>query len=316
MMMPMRSFPLVAALFFCLVSAPLWAQDLHCEPCWHSFGKVQVGTSSSYSIQLRNTGNKTVRITSKSGQGQGFSFGRFQVPVSLKPGASIELPIIFTPTAKGYSHGAFELVSTAKDPQLSMFVTGVGEANSGDPQLGVSPSTLNFGNVTVGSNASLQATLTAANAAVTISSDQSTSSEFDILGLNLPVTIPAGQTLQVTIQFTPNASGTASGKAGFLSNAANSPTVAQLTGTGVTSSSHTVDLSWDAGAENIVGYNVYRGTVQGTYQQINTALDSSTNYTDSTVASGTTYYYVTTEVNAKGEESGYSNVAKAVIPSS
>jgi fibronectin type 3 domain-containing protein len=48
---------------------------------------------------------------------------------------------------------------------------------------------------------------------------------------------------------------------------------------------------------------------------INTSLDSSTNYTDSTVVSGTTYYYVTTEVNAQGQESGYSNVVKAAIPS-
>jgi len=311
----MRSFPLFAGLLCCLALAPVWAQELHCQPCWHNFDKVQVGSSSSFSIQLSNTGSEALRITSKSKQGSEFSFGKFPLPAKVEPGASLELPLIFTPTVEGYSSGVVELVNTANDPPLTIHLTGTGETTA-TPQLGVSPATLNFGNVTVGSNASLQATLTASNAAVTISSDQSTSSEFDILGLNLPVTIPAGQTLQVTIQFTPNASGTASGKAGFLSNAANSPTVAQLTGTGVAASSHTVDLSWDAGTDNIVGYNVYRGIVQGTYQQINTALDSSTNYTDSTVASGSTYYYVTTEVNAKGEESGYSNVAKAVIPSS
>jgi hypothetical protein len=39
------------------------------------------------------------------------------------------------------------------------------------PQLGVTPATLNFGNVTLGSSASLPATLTASNYAVTISSD-------------------------------------------------------------------------------------------------------------------------------------------------
>jgi hypothetical protein len=62
---------------------------------------------------------------------------------------------------------------------------------------------------------------------------------------------------------------------------------------------------------------VYRGTVHGgPYQQINTALEASANYTDSTVVGGTTYYYVTTEVNSQDQESGYSNVAQAVIPSS
>jgi len=47
---------------------------------------------------------------------------------------------------------------------------------------------------------------------------------------------------------------------------------------------------------------------------INTALEASATYTDNTVVAGTTYYYVTTAVNAEGAESVYSNVAKAVIP--
>ncbi|MGO9402336.1 MAG: choice-of-anchor D domain-containing protein [Terriglobales bacterium] len=308
----MRPFPLVAGLLCCLALAPAWAQELHCQPCWHNFAKVEVGDSRSFSVQLSNTGHQTLRITSKSKQGSEFSFGKFPLPVSVQPGASVELPLIFKPTAKGYAAGVMTLVSTALDPSLTIHLDGTGVY----PELKVTPTTLNFGNVAVGSSASLQATLTASNAAVTISSDQSTSSEFAILGLNLPVTIPAGQDIPVTVQFTPSSSGTASAKAGFIGNAANSPTIEQLTGTGVAPASHSVDLSWDTGAENIVGYNVYRGTVQGgPYEQINTALDSSTNYTDSTVVSGTTYYYVTTEVNTLGEESGYSNVAKAVIPS-
>jgi hypothetical protein len=309
----MRSFPLVAGLLCCLALAPASAQELYCKPCWHAFGKVQIGSSSSYSLRLSNTGGKTLQITSKSKQGSEFSFGEFPLPVDLQPGASVELPVIFKPTAKGYSTGVFELVSTAKDSKLTMKVTGFGEVTM-NPNLAVSPATLSFGNVTVGSSASLEATLTASYAAVTISSDGSTSSEF-LLALNLPVTIPAGQSIQVTVKFKPNASGTASGKAGFISNASDSPTVELLTGTGVASFSHYVDLSWDSGGGQPVGYNVYRGTVSGgPYTMINTSLDSSTNYTDSTVVSGTTYYYVTTEVNAKGQESAYSNIAKAVIP--
>jgi len=234
--------------------------------------------------------------------------------MNLQPGASVELPVIFKPTAKGYVTGVFELASTAKDSKLTMNVSGFGVVTR-NPRLGVSPATLSFGKVTVGSSANLQATLTASNAPVTISSDGSTSSEF-LLALNLPVTIPAGQSIRVTVKFKPNASGTASGRAGFISNASDSPTVELLTGTGVAPLSHYVDLSWNSGGGDPVGYNVYRGTIQGgPYQKINTALDSSTNYTDSTVVSGKTYYYVSTEVNAQGQESAYSNVARAVIPS-
>jgi fibronectin type 3 domain-containing protein len=41
----------------------------------------------------------------------------------------------------------------------------------------------------------------------------------------------------------------------------------------------------------------------------------SLSYADQTVESGTTYYYVTTAVNAAGEESAYSNQVAIVVPS-
>jgi hypothetical protein len=311
----MRAFPLVVIIFlFCwLAPASAWTEQLQCTPCSHAFGKVRIGNSSPYSIELKNTGTKTLRITSKSKQGSDFSFGKFPLPVNLLPGASIRLPVSFRPTVPGWTAGTFTLAGNVLNSPLNLHVMGTGVLG---PGLGVTPATLNFGTVTVGSKAKLQATLTASNEAVTISSDESTSSEFAIQGLNLPITLPAGQSIPVTIQFTPSSSGTASAKAGFISDAADSPTVEQLAGTGVAPASHSVDLSWDPGDGNAVGYNVYRGTVRGgPYQQINTALESSTNYTDSTVVCGTTYYYVTAEVNAEGQESGYSNVAKAVIPS-
>jgi hypothetical protein len=312
----MRSFPLVviAGLFCCLVPASAWAQQLHCHPCVYAFGKVQVGKSSSYSVQLTNTGSKTLRITSKSEEGSSFFFGSFSLPVQLAPGASIELPVIFKPTAKGYTVGVFTLKSNDPDSPVTVHVHGTGFYPE-SPELAVTPTTLSFGSVMVGSSASLQATLKASIDAVTISSDQSTSSEFAILGLDLPVTIQPGKSLAVTIQFTPNASGRATAKAAFTSNAVDSPTVEALTGTGVAQESHSVSLSWDSGGGNPVGYNVYRGTVKaGPFEEINTALDSSTNYTDSTVVSGKTYYYVTTEVNDEGQESAYSNEVEAMIP--
>jgi fibronectin type 3 domain-containing protein len=37
-------------------------------------------------------------------------------------------------------------------------------------------------------------------------------------------------------------------------------------------------------------------------------------YTDNTIVSGQTYYYATTAVDSSGVESGYSNLAQAVIP--
>ena len=314
----MRPFPgyLVAlALLTCCASASTWREQLQCNPCTHGFGQVQVGTSATFSIRVTNTGQKTLSILSKSMLGSAFSFGNFAVPKTITPGASVELPIIFRPKVKGYTSGSIAIGSNAVDATLRMHVSGDGIFTS-SVELGVSPSTLNFGSVTVGSKATLRTTLTASKGPVTISSDPSKSSEFAVVGLTLPATIPAGQSIQVSVKFTPNASGTASSKVGFFSSAANSPAVENVTGTGVAQSAHYVSLSWDPGDAKAVGYNIYRGTAKsGPFEVINTALHASTTYIDSTVASGHTYYYATTEVNAQGQQSGFSNVTQAVIPS-
>jgi len=60
---------------------------------------------------------------------------------------------------------------------------------------------------------------------------------------------------------------------------------------------------------------VYRGTnAGGPYIQINTTLDPTTSYTDSSVQPGQTYYYVSTAVDNQGVESQYSNQTEAIIP--
>jgi fibronectin type 3 domain-containing protein len=74
-----------------------------------------------------------------------------------------------------------------------------------------------------------------------------------------------------------------------------------------------VDLTWTASTD-VAGYNIYRGTVSGgPYTMINSSLDSTTNYSDSTVVSGT-YYYVATAVNSESQESAYSTQVTAIIP--
>ena len=47
---------------------------------------------------------------------------------------------------------------------------------------------------------------------------------------------------------------------------------------------------------------------------LNSSLIAGTSYTDQTVQSGITYYYVTTAVDSLGVESIYSNEAAATVP--
>jgi hypothetical protein len=79
---------------------------------------------------------------------------------------------------------------------------------------------------------------------------------------------------------------------------------------------HKVSLTWLASTTpTVVGYNMYRASVSGgPYTKLNSSLISSTNYVDSSVENGKTYFYVATAVDSGGIESTYSNQASANIP--
>jgi hypothetical protein len=88
---------------------------------------------------------------------------------------------------------------------------------------------------------------------------------------------------------------------------ANFTAAAQLT--------HTVALTWNASTSLAVSYYVYRSVVSGTgFTKIGSTPGAVLSYTDMSVLNGTTYYYVTTTVDAANAESAYSNLATAVIP--
>lgn len=77
---------------------------------------------------------------------------------------------------------------------------------------------------------------------------------------------------------------------------------------------HHVDLQWNPGSNGDVTYNAYRSrTPGGPYTPIATSL-TGVNYSDWSVKSGTTYYYVVTAVDSQGRESPYSGEATATVP--
>jgi hypothetical protein len=85
--------------------------------------------------------------------------------------------------------------------------------------------------------------------------------------------------------------------------------------TAAAAQAHSATLGWTASTSSVSGYNVYRSTVSGgSYTKVNSSLVGGVSYTDSAVQNGTTYFYVTTAVDASGNESNFSNEAQAVIP--
>jgi hypothetical protein len=283
-------------------------------PASLSFGNVQLGHSATLVTTLSNTGGGDLTIYYATVQGKGFTTSALGLPLTLTPGQSYTVSITFVPQSSGSASGNFWLGSQHRRLTRAVPLSGTGTPAG---QLTVSPATLDFGSVTVGKSKSLTGTLTAAGTNVMVSSGISSSPEFVLSGLSLPFTISAGQSVSFTMGFAPQASGAASATLAFESDAANSPAVEALTGTGANPPRpHSVDLRWDPSPSAVAGYDVYRGNSSGgPYTRINSELEQSTTYSDTSVENGKTYYYVTSAMDDNGNESRYSNEAQAVIPS-
>ena len=183
-------------------------------------------------------------------------------------------------------------------------------------ELAISPATLNFGNVAVGARKGQDVALTAGDSSIRVASAEWNGEGYSVSGIVFPVTVPAAQSVPFTVTFAPQAAGSASGSIVFGSNATNSPGTETLTGSGGTQGpQHSVALSWNPSTSQVIGYNVYRSTLSGgPYAKLTTATDANTAYTDSSVQSGTTYYYVATSVDSSGDESVDSVEVSALIP--
>jgi fibronectin type 3 domain-containing protein len=91
--------------------------------------------------------------------------------------------------------------------------------------------------------------------------------------------------------------------------------VSSVNFTATAQQAHSVALSWNPSTSTVSGYNIYRSSVSGGgYAKLNSLLVGTLAFTDSTVQSGGTYYYVTTAVDAGGVESTISNEVSAAIP--
>ncbi len=75
-----------------------------------------------------------------------------------------------------------------------------------------------------------------------------------------------------------------------------------------------VSLDWNNNAEtDLTGYKVYRSNTPGIYGAALATIGTTSNYTDNTVANGTTYHYVVTAIDGEGYESGKSNEVSVTV---
>jgi hypothetical protein len=201
-----------------------------------SFGNVLVGTTSpAQTVTLTNTSTARMSIGSISSTPE---FSRTTncplSPATLAGGASCTINVAFTPSASGARSGTLGLASNATGNPHTVGLSGSGTLPAA-PQVSLAPSSLGFGNISVGSSSAAQtATLTnTGNAALNITSIATSGdfSETDTCPLS-PSTLAAGGSCTISVSFSPTMSGPASGQLSVVDNATGNPHSVALTGTG------------------------------------------------------------------------------------
>jgi len=294
---------------------PQSSGQLSVTPSSITFSNVVIGQKSSQTVQVSNTGKANLSVTGVSLTGTGFSLSSVAVPFQLAPGANQNFTITFTASSTTTANATLTIASDDPSSPLTVTVQGTGQSASAAWQ--ITPSSITFPNTTLQTTQTQNASIkNNGNVSVTISSVTLTGAAFSISGLSTGMTLSAGQQLNFQISFTPTVVGGATGSLSVSSSSVSSPLAMSMTGTGQDAPvQHTVTLNWNSSSSSVAGFNVYRGLVSGgPYSQINSTLNSTTLYVDSTVVSGNQYFYVTTAVDNTGAESAYSNEASAIIP--
>jgi hypothetical protein len=288
--------------------------QLIANPSSASFGTVSIGSNTSQTITLSNSGSAAVSVSQANVTGTGFSMsGMTGLPITINPGANKTFNVVFAPTTSGSATGTVQVVSNAPNSPITISLTGTGQTAT--QLLTANPSSFNFNSVNDGSNATVNVTLTnTGNSDVTISGATATGTGFSSSGVS-GTTLAPNQTATLVVNFAPTTAGAVSGSVAVNSNASNSPTIL-LAGTGVQQTAHTVGVTWTASVStDVVGYNIYRGAVSGgPYSILDSAPVASDAYTDSTVQSGQSYFYVVRSVDNTGTESINSTEVQAIIP--
>ena len=191
-------------------------------------------------------------------------------------------------------------------------VTGSGSGSN----LTANSYTVSFGDVDTGSSSTQSVTVTnAGTMEVSVRNISVSGPGFSATGLPSGSKFAPGDTANLALTFAPSSTGEVTGTITVDEEQFPTPLRIAVSGRGVASSARAVTLTWNASTSNVAGYRAYRATNPGgPYALLNSSPIPQLRYTDSTVQSGTTYYYVVTAVGADNSESDYSNQASANVP--
>ena len=192
-----------------------------------SFPSLQIGqTSSAQTATLTNNGNATLVITDIALAGDYAQSNN--CPSSLGIGSSCTFQITFTPTAGGARNGTLSITDNAPGSPHTVALSGSGYVTTAT----VAPSSLAFGNQTLGTISSAQSiivTNTGENP-VTVSAVTATA---DFAETDNCTTAPVTASCTINVTFSPTVGGSRTGTLTISDNAQGNPHIVTLGGTGL-----------------------------------------------------------------------------------
>jgi hypothetical protein len=150
--------------------------------------------------------------------------------MTLTAGQGVTFSVVFTPATASGASGTVILTNNSPQAALNIALAGTGVAAGG---LAVSPSSVSFGSVQVGSQAASSVTISnAGGQSVNVLQASTTSTAFKTSGLTLPLALASGQKFTFSVTFAPTAGGGASGNLSLTSDGSNPRLAIPLSGTG------------------------------------------------------------------------------------
>ena len=200
------------------------------------FGVAAIGGNTTAVLAIGNIGDGPLEVDTLTFSNAAFSSNQ-AFPVVIPPGGSAIVEMLFSPAAFGDAGGSVTVSSNDPlDPALSIPVHGFGLFPN--PVLSVSDTTLDFGEVWTPGGVAEQRILLI-NQGIEVATDVSLNVSGDGFfseDLTLMFPVPANDTLEFRLFFSPNAPGTASGEAIFSAGdpGIQLPPAIALSGNGVT----------------------------------------------------------------------------------
>jgi len=204
-----------------------------------AFGSVIIGNTPSQILQITNVASSTTNLTGTIAlTGNGFNITSGNVAFTIAPGQSHTLILQFSPTAEQSYSGTISISHNATNESSPIIipVSGMGEVET-NIVISVSPSSHNYGNVNINDTSTRTVTIENASASTSplMGSVSISGNGFSIVSGGGTFNLSAGQSTNLSVQFSPTSTQSYAGTVSLIHNATNvsSPINVSLSGVGI-----------------------------------------------------------------------------------